>query len=181
MNTSLANIFDLFPVGLLYSTDRTIDYCNESFASMFLYSPTDLMGRTFELLYPTADDYELAGEIGRSRMKATGVYGDDRLMRRRSGELFWCRTRGRTLDLLDPLKTTVWVFEDLSRDRPYSLALTTRERQIAQLLIEGKSSKVIANTLDISFRTVDAHRGRMMRKLGVTAASSLVSKLINSQ
>ena len=49
--------------------------------------------------------------------------------------------------------------------------LTPREREVMALAVTGASSKEIARRLGISFRTVEAHRGRVMRKM---AASSLV-------
>lgn len=52
--------------------------------------------------------------------------------------------------------------------------LTSRERQIAQLVSEGQSSKEIASILDISAKTVESHRTHIMRKLDVHSTASLV-------
>ena len=52
--------------------------------------------------------------------------------------------------------------------------LTPRERGILQLIVEGKSSKEIADVLDISFHTVESHRTRMMSKLGIHERAGLV-------
>lgn len=52
--------------------------------------------------------------------------------------------------------------------------ITNRERQILQLLGEGKSSKDIATELDISVYTVDAHRSRIMKKLGLRTIGDVV-------
>jgi DNA-binding NarL/FixJ family response regulator len=53
-------------------------------------------------------------------------------------------------------------------------ALTPREREIAKLVAEGRSTKEIAALLDLSVKTVDAHRGAMMHKLGVSDIPGLV-------
>jgi DNA-binding NarL/FixJ family response regulator len=53
-------------------------------------------------------------------------------------------------------------------------ALTTREREILQLLAEGKSSKEVAGTLDISVKTAETHRSNLMRKLNMHSVSELV-------
>jgi two-component system, LuxR family, response regulator FixJ len=45
-------------------------------------------------------------------------------------------------------------------------ALTTREREVLACLVAGKSNKLIAFELDLSIRTVEMHRVRMMRRLG---------------
>jgi DNA-binding CsgD family transcriptional regulator len=52
--------------------------------------------------------------------------------------------------------------------------LTPREREIVQLLAEGKSSKELAVTLSISVKTVEAHRANVMRKLEMHSVSEVV-------
>jgi DNA-binding NarL/FixJ family response regulator len=52
--------------------------------------------------------------------------------------------------------------------------LTSRERQILQLLAEGLTAKDIAARLDISVYTVDAHRSRIMKKLQLKSSAELV-------
>jgi DNA-binding CsgD family transcriptional regulator len=56
--------------------------------------------------------------------------------------------------------------------------LTAREREIAQFLVMGKSSKEIGKLLDIGYRTVEAHRARLMRKFDVSSSNELVAKLV---
>lgn len=55
--------------------------------------------------------------------------------------------------------------------------LTERERQVLQQVAAGKANKVIAYELDISERTVEIHRGRGMRKLGIRNIAELVRML----
>ena len=52
--------------------------------------------------------------------------------------------------------------------------LTPRERQVLQLVGEGKSTKQIATTLAISVKTAEFHRGRLMKKLNVHDTANLV-------
>jgi two-component system response regulator NreC len=52
--------------------------------------------------------------------------------------------------------------------------LTPREREVLQLIAEGKTNKEIAAALNLSVYTVDAHRGRIMEKLNVHSVSELV-------
>jgi len=53
-------------------------------------------------------------------------------------------------------------------------ALTTREREMTQLLAEGKSNWSIAIILGISVKTVETHRGNIMHKLGLESLVELV-------
>ncbi|HYU08165.1 MAG TPA: response regulator transcription factor [Gemmatimonadales bacterium] len=52
--------------------------------------------------------------------------------------------------------------------------LTPRERQVLQLVGEGKSTKQIATVLAISVKTAEFHRGRLMKKLNVHDTANLV-------
>jgi FixJ family two-component response regulator len=53
-------------------------------------------------------------------------------------------------------------------------SLSSRERDVLRLVVEGHSSKEIARTLGISQRTVDIHRARVMGKMQVTSVAALV-------
>jgi two-component system, NarL family, response regulator NreC len=52
--------------------------------------------------------------------------------------------------------------------------LTTREREVLQMIAEGKTNKEIASTLNLSVYTVDAHRGKVMEKLNLHSTGELV-------
>jgi two-component system response regulator FixJ len=52
--------------------------------------------------------------------------------------------------------------------------LTDRERQVFELLVAGKPNKVVAFELDISPRTVEIHRARVMEKTGARSLAELV-------
>ena len=52
--------------------------------------------------------------------------------------------------------------------------ITSREREVLQLIAEGKSTKDIASLLGISVKTADSHRSRLMRKLDIHEVASLV-------
>ena len=54
------------------------------------------------------------------------------------------------------------------------MPLTPRERQVLQLVGEGKSTKQIAEVLHISVKTAEFHRGRLMKKLNVHDTANLV-------
>ena len=52
--------------------------------------------------------------------------------------------------------------------------LTPREREVIQLLAEGKSSKEVATALNLSTKTAETHRSNIMRKLGFHSIRDLV-------
>jgi two-component system response regulator FixJ len=53
-------------------------------------------------------------------------------------------------------------------------ALTEREREVLQRIMEGKPNKIIAAELDISVKTIEFHRAKLMEKAGVTSVAELV-------
>jgi DNA-binding NarL/FixJ family response regulator len=59
-----------------------------------------------------------------------------------------------------------------------SPVLTPREREVLQLLAEGKSTKQIAGTLGVSVKTVETHRSRIMDKLDVHSVPELTKYAI---
>jgi DNA-binding NarL/FixJ family response regulator len=59
--------------------------------------------------------------------------------------------------------------------------VTPREREIIQLLAEGHSNKEVAQALDVSVKTIEAHRANIMRKLHLRSISDLVRYAIRNK
>lgn len=57
-------------------------------------------------------------------------------------------------------------------------ALTLREREVIKLIAEGNTNKMIARMLSISVKTVEKHRGNLMKKLGLHSASKITAYAI---
>ena len=64
-----------------------------------------------------------------------------------------------------------------SSDNPFEV-LTARERQVLKLIADGKSNRNIAEILDLSVKTVDTHRSRLMKKLDIHDQTNLVKYAI---
>jgi DNA-binding NarL/FixJ family response regulator len=70
----------------------------------------------------------------------------------------------------------------VSRSQPPTLpTLTAREREITQLLAEGRSSKEAASLLNLSTKTVETHRSNIMRKLSLHSIRDLVVYAIKNK
>ena len=170
--------FEMAPVGLVISRNRAMVDCNRQVCEMFGASRELLIGQSFQILYPSADEYERLGARMAPILNAHGYYADSRIMKRANGETFWCHVLGRALDRQDPHASGIWSFEDLSAQRPVKAELTAREREVAARLLEGMTSKEIGRALGISHRTVEIYRARLMRKYGASTAADLVQKLL---
>jgi DNA-binding NarL/FixJ family response regulator len=61
-----------------------------------------------------------------------------------------------------------------SKPQPPASSLTHREREVVQLIAEGKINKQVAQLLNISIKTVETHRATAMQKLKVRTTAELV-------
>jgi PAS domain S-box-containing protein len=171
-------IFMHAPLGMCVSENRVIKACNLALADIFGYDVETLTGKSFELLYPTPDEFERTGARIAPIMNSRGHYADERIMKRASQELFWCHVTGASLIKDDAHGSGIWTFEDISAKRPVTADLTPREREIAALLVEGKTSKLIARQIGLSPRTVEMHRAKLMKKFAAATSSELVHRLL---
>jgi DNA-binding CsgD family transcriptional regulator len=62
----------------------------------------------------------------------------------------------------------------LDGTEPSTDGLTPREREVLQLVAEGKTTKEVAAVLGISVKTAESHRSRIMEKLDIHETASLV-------
>ncbi len=168
--------FTYAPVGLVVTENRVIRDCNLAFAAMFGYEPDELKDSVFSILYPSNEEFANIRDRGVTRLRDTNRYWDERIMARKDGTLFWCRVRGYSFTPEVPLQRAVWSFADLSEDRPYK-ELTRREREIVSYIADGLTSKEIAIKLDLSYRTVEVYRAKLLKKFGVPNSNALFHAL----
>ncbi len=75
------------------------------------------------------------------------------------------------------LKTNSEAMESLVRNKVIDeliSALTPREKEVMQRVTEGKPNKVIAHELNVSIKTIEVHRARMMEKMKASSVAELV-------
>jgi DNA-binding NarL/FixJ family response regulator len=81
---------------------------------------------------------------------------------------------------LSPKISKAVVYAYLSKNDTPNKTLTSRERQVLQLVGEGNSTKEIASLLGISVKTADTHRTKLMDKLDIHQVAGLVRYAIRS-
>jgi DNA-binding NarL/FixJ family response regulator len=81
---------------------------------------------------------------------------------------------------LSPGVSPTIVRDSLTAPPPATQYLTSREREVLQLVAEGKTTKEIAHVLDISVKTADSHRTSIMAKLDLHETASLVRYAIRN-
>jgi DNA-binding NarL/FixJ family response regulator len=69
----------------------------------------------------------------------------------------------------------------VDQGKTYASLLTSREREVVQLVAEGNSNKMIAKLLEISVKTVETHRAAAMHKLNIHSTADLVRYAVRNK
>jgi DNA-binding CsgD family transcriptional regulator len=138
----------------------------------------DQVGLTFSMearpwiqcyLYPVKDEHDEVRLIVNTYLDLTGlsqVEGSARELKPALQDVFRAALNRGEADRILRVEATA-ILEKLA-------ALTPREREVMIHVVAGKPNKAIADDLGITLVTVKAHRGQVMRKLGVSSVADLV-------
>jgi two-component system response regulator FixJ len=92
----------------------------------------------------------------------------------------------RDQDLLDRIQRAIATDAELrkslgehTRIKAHLESLTPREREVLDLMTQGKQNKAIAQVLDVSPRTIEIHRARVMEKMGAHSIAELVRMMLD--
>lgn len=123
-------IFDNMLVGIAHTRERVIVRCNRRFEEIFGYAPGELDGQDVRILYHTQEEYDRIGREGYQYLATHDSYMDERVMRRKSGEAFWCQCSGRSLDHEHPTRDGIFIFQDISERKRAEEALQSANERL---------------------------------------------------
>jgi RNA polymerase sigma factor (sigma-70 family) len=110
--------------------------------------------------------------------KTIAVSSKNRIWQVQSHPLFDCEKKiDGAIEIASPLDTANTDNERITEFNNALFTLTAREKQVMNLVAEGKTNREIAEELFLSPKTVEIHRSRMMRKLKVDSLAYLVRYL----
>lgn len=173
-----------------------LDACTYQGGQEFLdrYTPSKPECLLLDLRMPGMDGLELQRELRKRDIHIATVFlsghGDIPIAVRalREGALDFVEKPFSNDDLLRRLHQSIDTDTEQERARmdrreaEQRLALlTAREREVVDMLVAGKINKVIGHELGISTRTVESHRARIMRKLGVDSLSDIFKLVLASE
>ena len=167
--------FEEAPIGVVLTENKIIRASNKRFADMLGYDRHALIGQSFRMLYGSAEEFQRVRDVGLGPLSRAEPYVDERMMKRADGAMIWCRFRARTLTPEDPLARVVMSFASIQDSPPQSLSL--RERQVLSGLARGLTSKEIARELELSPRTIEDVRARLLRRFEVKNAAELLARM----
>lgn len=164
------------PVPMVYARHRIIRDCNAEFATLFGLSREEILDRSFARLYPRIADFIRIGHLWRGHLSSGQVFYDERIMTRGDGGRFWCMVNGRSNHPTNPFAEAIYCFQEINRPiESAGSTFTDRQQQILTLVAQGKNNAAIAEELGLSKRTIESHRARLMRTIGVRNAAELVA------
>lgn len=177
---SAALAFQESPVAQILIRYRQIVVVNKAMERLFEFPRNEIEGRSVKRLFPSQADFTHIGEKCEYHMRNSQdtYYEDERFMQTNAKEVFLVRARGITLSPDDPFRLMVWSFERTGPKQYRSVRLTPREREVANLIVNGHTSREIGTKLGISHRTVEVHRAKLMKKFHVHNTAELVSEIL---
>lgn len=129
----LRAILDNATVGILFTRNRLLIQCNALCADMFGYRVDEFLGLPGRTIYPSDEVYDaLATEVGPILAKGQ-AYQAEIEMRRRDGRLFWCKVSAKAIDPHNPNDGTIWIMEDVTRDRTLRDALRQSTSELVSI------------------------------------------------
>lgn len=172
--------FQESPVAQALTRYRQIVVTNKALTHLFEFRRDELEGRSVKRLYPSQADFTQIGDKCEYHLRNSQdtYYEDERFMQTSAKEIFLARARGVTLTPDDPFRLMIWSFERTGPRQYRSVSLTPREREVANLIVNGHTSREIGAKLGISHRTVEVHRAKLMKKFHVHNTAELVSEIM---
>ncbi|HYC89502.1 MAG TPA: LuxR C-terminal-related transcriptional regulator [Thermoanaerobaculia bacterium] len=186
LDRSFRAVLDHAPDGVLVESGDRIAYVNAAYARMLGYAqPADLASATIgDIAHPD----ELDRLIFFGRCRAEGKPAPTRYT-------FRACSRGGDVITLDAsisaacaegsllITTIVRELHPVRRalELPGTKQLSPREREVVEMLLEGRRSKEIALRLDVSEKTIWTHRARAFQKLGVRGAHDLFRMAVEAR
>ncbi|MBS4095783.1 MAG: EAL domain-containing protein [Sulfuricella sp.] len=147
-------------MGIALAGDRKFLRCNRQFEKLFGYGRDELKDRLSGVIHPSREAFNEFRKEARAVMGKGTPYRTERLMRRKDGELIWCRIVGKAIDPSDLPNGTLWMVEDISGQREAEenlrLAAKVFDSSIEGILITDAASRII--TVNQAFTQITGYQ-----------------------
>ncbi|MEJ2239026.1 MAG: response regulator [Gemmatimonadales bacterium] len=174
---------------------RTVGLSGESYSSgaefLEAYDPTRPGCLVLDVRMPRMSGLELQQELEKLHSTLPIIFltahGDVQMAVTavKAGAVDFIQKPFREQDLLDKIHQAIEAdarVREMLADRQEIIerieSLTPREREVMEMVVDGKANKVIAIDLSLSQRTVEIHRARVMQKMSAESVSQLVQMVM---
>ena len=110
-------IMDTATVGIVFLKDRKLVKCNRHFATMFAYSPEELIGHSSAIWFPSVENWERVGQAAYAVVERGEPFEFEQEFVRKTGERIWCHVAGRILDPHNWAQGSIWVYTDITESK----------------------------------------------------------------
>lgn len=126
-------LLDNAGVGIVFIRQRVTIRCNQRYAEIFGYLHAwELEGVSSANFHPSRAEFRDLGRSAYPTLSQGQAYKTERLMRRKSGRLFWGTLTGRLIDPQDPKEGSIWIIDDIDAQKRAQTLLgnALREKQL---------------------------------------------------
>jgi PAS domain S-box-containing protein len=168
-------VFNCAPISMCVSVDEVIVASNKAANYCFGYSEGELNNRPMSAIWPAAESFQVRETVTGHRSTGSLIVGDQ-ILKRKNGTLFWSEVKLSNATVASSIAMT-WIFGESKGTEFQNKKLSAREKQVAATILAGKTNKAIAIDINLSVRTVEYYRQRLMQKLRVANRTELVLRL----
>ena len=141
-------ILDNVMFGVMFVRDRQIVSVNRRCEDLFGYGNGEMTGESTQIVFPSAQDYALAGERQYPSLSEGKYFTEERQYRRRDGKLFWCLVSGCALDPQHANEGSIWVYADVTErkqaEEKLRLSATVLEHIADGVMVIDASATIVA-------------------------------------
>ncbi|MCZ4315832.1 diguanylate cyclase [Comamonadaceae bacterium G21597-S1] len=120
----LEAVLDHAQVGIALTRDGRFELVSRHFCDTFGMRKDEMEGKPTRMIYPSDEAFAALAESARPQFMEQGFFSGEVELKRKSGESFWARMRGRAVVAGDLSKGTIWTFEDVTEMRAQREQLT---------------------------------------------------------
>ena len=141
-------ILDNASVGIAFTKDRVFHHANRAFEELFGWPPGGLVGQFGIAVWGSPEEYAEAGSVVGPMLSQGKAVEIERRMKRRDGNLIWCRLQARPIDPVNPATGgTIWIIEDVTERRQAVEHLRLLNEELERRVRERTEELAAANAL----------------------------------
>jgi diguanylate cyclase (GGDEF)-like protein/PAS domain S-box-containing protein len=141
-------ILDNVMFGVMFVRERQVVSVNRRCEELFGYGVGEMTGKSTEIVFPSHDDFEVAGERQYPSLALGQYFTEERQYRKHDGTLFWCLVSGCALDPLRSNEGSIWVYADVTErkqaEEKLRLSATVLEHIADGVMVIGIDRRIVA-------------------------------------
>jgi diguanylate cyclase (GGDEF)-like protein/PAS domain S-box-containing protein len=141
-------ILDNVMFGVMFVRRREIVSVNRRCEELFGYANGEMMGRSTQIVFPSGEEFELAGERQYASLTEGKYFTEERQYRKRDGTLFWCLVSGCAIDPAHSNEGSIWVYADVTErkqaEEKLRLSATVLEHIADGVMVIDTERKIVA-------------------------------------